>query len=61
MEWQIVAGLPEGKLLKVEPEDRPWPSLLLSQVLPDGTEVYARWSYRARDRMARLVTIYYPD
>ncbi|MBM4036758.1 MAG: DUF4258 domain-containing protein [Planctomycetes bacterium] len=61
MEWHIVAGLPDADLLEAQLDDHPWPSVLLSQALPDGTEVYVKWSYRARDRMARLVTIYYPD
>jgi phosphoribosylformimino-5-aminoimidazole carboxamide ribonucleotide (ProFAR) isomerase len=60
-EWQIVTGVSAARLLKTRLHDRPWPSILLSETLPDGTEVYAKWSYRPRDRMARLVTIYYPE
>lgn len=61
MEWQIVMGLADADLLRAEPDDRPWPAILLSQLLPDGTEVLGKWSYRSRDRMARLVTVYFPD
>ena len=61
MVWQVASSLHEGTLLEVEPNDRPWPSVLVSQFLPDGAEVYAKWSYRSWDRMARLVTIYHPD
>ena len=61
MVWQATSGLREATLLEAEPGDRPWPSVLVSQLLPDGTEALAKWSYRSRDGMARLVTIFYPD
>jgi len=61
MVWQLTSSLNEGTLLEVEPNDRPWPSVLVSQLLPDGTEVHAKWSYRSLDRTARLVTVYHPD
>ena len=61
MVWQVVSGLRDGKLLRAELDDRPWPSVLVSQLLPDGTEVRAKWSHRSRDDMARLVTVYYPN
>jgi len=61
MVWQIASALSDAKVLKARLDDRPWPSLLVSQILPDGTEVHAKWSYRSHDKMARLVTVYYPD
>jgi len=61
MEWQVVMGILDAHLLSADLQDRPWPSVLVSQMLPDGTEAHAKWSYRARDRMARVVTIYYPE
>jgi hypothetical protein len=30
MVWQIAMGLREGRVLKVLPQDRPWPSILVS-------------------------------
>ncbi len=38
-EWQVVAGVAEGRLLCERPDDRPNPAVEVEQVLPDGTAI----------------------
>lgn len=44
MAWQAVDGVDDGLLLSVRPDDEPFPSLELREMLPDGTEFKAVWS-----------------
>jgi len=61
MEWQAVAGLESGKLLREKPDDVPNPAIEVEEVLPDGTEIKAVWSYVAYNDVAKLVTVHFFD
>lgn len=58
--WQVVAGLEEARLVEERLHSKPNPSVLLRQLLADGTEVEVVWSWLARTRRAKLVTVYFP-
>lgn len=59
--WQIVAGLENAELLRERPKSKPNPSVVVTQLLADGTEVQAIWSWLAETNRAQLVTVYFAD
>ena len=59
--WQAVAGFFDGTLLASHPHARPNPKILMRQLLPDGTESVAVWSYVRSIECAKLVTLYFGD
>ena len=59
LEWQVVAGLDDGKLLIERPGARPNPAIEVSELLPDGTEIKAVWSYLQKSGVAKLVTVHF--
>ncbi|HEX6984987.1 MAG TPA: DUF4258 domain-containing protein, partial [Planctomycetaceae bacterium] len=61
LEWQVVAGLEDGELLAEVPDAVPHPKVEVRELLPDGTEVKAVWSYLRRSGVAKLVTVHYFD
>jgi hypothetical protein len=61
LEWQVVAGLEEGQLLSERPRARPNPAIEVEEVLPDGTECKAVWSYLRTSNVAKLVTVHFFD
>lgn len=61
MEWQAVAGLDDGVLLVERPNASPNPAIEVRQMLPDGTEFKAVWSYLAASGVAKLVTVHFFD
>ncbi len=61
LEWQVVAGLANGKLLVERPRDRPNPAIEVQEMLPDGTECKAVWSHLRKSNMAKLVTVHFFD
>lgn len=61
MEWQAVAGLDDGVLLVERPDASPNPAVEVREVLPDGTEFKAVWSYLAESGVAKLVTVHFFD
>jgi hypothetical protein len=61
MEWQAVAGLEEGELLAERPDGTPNPVAEVRELLPDGTEFKAVWSFLRRSRAAKLVTVHFFD
>jgi hypothetical protein len=61
MEWQVVAGLTNGVLLKERLDAQPNPFIEVSQILEDGTMVKAVWSYLGNSGFAKLVTVHYFD
>jgi hypothetical protein len=61
MEWQVVAGLANGVLLKERLDAQPNPIIEVSQILEDGTMVKAVWSYLGNSGFAKLVTVHYFD
>jgi Domain of unknown function (DUF4258) len=61
MEWQVVAGLKDGKLLVERRRASPNPVVEVRQSLPDGTEVKAVWAYLRQSGVAKLVTVHFFD
>src|SRR5437870_4317657 len=61
MEWQVVAGLPDGELIVERPDAVPNPAVEVRECLPDGTEFKAVWSYLRRSDVAKLVTVHFFD
>lgn len=61
MEWHAVAGLEDGVLVADRPDATPNPAVEVREVLPDGTEFKAVWSYLARSGVAKLVTVHFFD
>lgn len=61
LEWQVASGLPHAKLIKERPRDRPNPSVVVEQVLADGTSVIAVWAWLKADAGAILVTVHFDD
>jgi hypothetical protein len=61
MEWQAVVGLEDGELLVERPDDIPNPVAEVREMLPDGAEFKAVWSYLAASNVAKLVTVHFFD
>lgn len=60
LEWQVIAGLADGKLESERPHGLPNPTVEIRELLPDGTEVKAVWALLV-DGWAKLVTVHYYD
>lgn len=60
-DWQVVAGLENAELIRERPRSKPNPSIIVRQVLTDGSEVEVVWSWLAETGRAKLVTVYFPD
>ena len=61
LEWQVVVGLEEGKLMEERPDATPNPAIEVLQLLPDGTEVKAVWSHLWRTGVAKRLTVHFFD
>ncbi len=61
MEWQVVAGLAEGQLVRERPQPRPNPVVEVRETLPEGTDVLAVWAYLPNSDVAKLVTVHFFD
>lgn len=61
MEWQAVAGLEDGKLLHERPKAKPNSAIEVDELLPDGTEFKAVWSFLKQSGVAKLVTVHFYD
>jgi len=61
MEWQVVAGLADGKLMAERPDAIPNPAVEVRETLPDGTDIKVVWSYLRQSRVAKLVTAHFFD
>ncbi len=61
MEWQVVAGLEDGKLITERPDAKPNPAVEVRESLPDGTEFKAIWCYLPQSGVAKLVTVHFFD
>ncbi|MGD0999687.1 MAG: DUF4258 domain-containing protein [Candidatus Brocadiia bacterium] len=59
LEWQVVSGVAEGRLLLERPDGKPNPAVEILVVLPDGTEVKAVWALLAQSGVAKLVTVHF--
>ena len=58
-DWQLVSGLADAKLLRERPRSKPNPSIVVRQILVDGSEVEVVWSWLSQTRRAKLVTVYF--
>ncbi len=61
MEWQVVAGLADGELIRERPRSQPNPAIEVRETLPEGTEVMAVWAFLAGINAAKLVTVHFFD
>lgn len=59
LEWQAVAGLCDGTLIAEVPGAVPHPKIEVREMLPDGTEFKAVWSYLRHSGVAKLVTVHF--
>jgi len=59
MEWQAVEGLIDGVLLAERLHASPNPTIEVREMLPDGTDFKAVWSYIAQIGVAKLVTVHF--
>jgi len=60
-EWQLVVGLDDAELVRERPASKPNPSVVVRQLLADGSEVEVIWSWLAKSDRAILVTVYFRD
>ena len=61
LEWQVVDGIQEGRLLLERPHDLPNPAVEVAQLLADGSEIKAVWSHMVALNVAKLVTVHFAD
>ena len=61
LEWQVVDGIEDGSLIAERRDDPPHPAVEIRQLLADGTEVKAVWSYIIAADVAKLVTVHFFD
>ena len=61
MEWQVVAGFDDGRLIGERPDATPNPAVEVRESLPDGTEFMAVWSHLRQSGVAKLVTVHFFD
>jgi hypothetical protein len=61
LEWQVVDGIEHGRLLLERPADLPNPAIEALQILADGAEIKAVWSYIIASDIAKLVTVHFLD
>ena len=61
LDWQVVDGIERGILMAENPGDRPNPTVEVRQMLANGTEIKAVWSYLVKVNIAKLVTVHYFD
>ena len=61
LEWQVVASLADGSPIAERPDAKPNPTVEVSEILPDGTEFKAVWSYLPQSGVAKLVTVHFFD
>ena len=59
MEWQVVAGLADGKLIAERPDATPNPAVEARESLPDGAEFKAVSSHLRQSGVAKLVTVHF--
>jgi len=61
MGWQVVSEMDAAKVIRERTDAMPNPAAEFDLVLPDGTSLKAVWSWIARDRTAKLVTVHFYD
>ena len=58
MEWQVIAGMHDAKLLAERRSARPNPAVEVRLLLPDGRDCTAIWSHLRQAGVAKLVTVF---
>jgi len=61
MEWQVVVGLEDARLMTERPNASPNPAVVVRELLPDGTDVKAVWAHLRQSGVAKLVTVHFFD
>jgi hypothetical protein len=61
MEWQVIAGLEDGRLIVERPDAEPNACVEVQETLPDGNEFKAVWSHLRDSGVAKLVTVHFFD
>jgi hypothetical protein len=61
MEWQVVAGVEDARLIAEHPGARPNAAVELEEYQPDGTPFKAVWAYLPGADVAKLVTVHFFD
>ena len=56
--WQLVADFEQAELVRERPGSQPNPSVIVRQILADGSEVEAIWGWLSQTRRAKLITVY---
>ena len=59
MDWQVIAGLEDARLLTEREDSLPNPTAEFEASLADGTPIKAVWAWISRLRMAKLVTVHF--
>lgn len=59
--WQLVSGLEDAELLRERPGSKPLPSVVVKEVLADGSDVEVIWARMDQSRRAKLITVYFRD
>ena len=61
MEWQAVSGIVDAELMAERPDADPNPTVEIREMLPDGTEFKAVWSWLRQSDAAKLATVHFFD
>ena len=56
--WQLVAALEQAALVRERPRSKPNPSVVVRQIVGDGSEFEVIWSWLSETKHAKLVTVY---
>ena len=57
----IVHSAANGEIIESYPDDKPYPSCLVSGQSAEGAAIHSVWAYNRTSRWAVLVTVYRPD
>jgi hypothetical protein len=60
-EWQLVSGADDAVVVEERLWTQPNPSVVVRQLLTDGSEVEVVWAWMPKSGRAKLVTVYFPD
>lgn len=60
MEWHVISGMSDAKLLEERPRARPNATVKVRIALPDGSDCDVVWSRLRSANVAKLVTVFYP-
>ena len=57
--WQLIVGLDDAELVRERPRSKPHASVVVREVLADGSEVESIWAWMKASNRAKLVTVYF--